>query len=101
MHSKALSPNSNDHKFARRSQIAGIYAASSIILQYQYKTRSVSGSVCVQTPPPLTGRRASIFIMAENATFLSVCADESQAGNPIGSALVHVIEKISWSYLDI
>ncbi len=26
--------------------------------------------------------------MAENATFLSVCAGESQAGNPIGSALV-------------
>ena len=31
-----------------------------------------------------------IFMMAENATFLSVCAGESQAGNPIGSALVYI-----------
>ena len=30
----------------------------------------------------------SLFMVAENATFLSVCAGESLAGNPIGTALV-------------
>ena len=37
-------------------------------------------------------------MMTENATFLSVCAGESQAGHPIGSALVF---QISHHNLDV
>ncbi len=33
----------------------------------------------------------ALLMMAENATFPSVCAGESQSGNPIGSALVGLI----------
>ena len=65
-----------------------------------YKTRNVCMFVCVLSPlafrdrsaPNLAGKSGIgtdilNLMMAGNATFVSVCADESQAGNPIGSAL--------------
>ncbi len=39
------------------------------------------------------------LIMAQNATLLSVWGVESQAGNPIGSELVHIIYKYDTIYI--
>ena len=38
---------------------------------------------------------SAVLWMAGLAAFLSVCAGESQAGNPIGSALVFLISRNS------
>ena len=48
----------------------------------------------VRAEPMVSRHRGAIalLMMAENAIFPSVCAGESQSGNPIGSALVVKIE---------
>ncbi len=45
-----------------------------------------------KTPRGTLLRNLRQSLVARNATFLSVCAGESQAGNPIGSALVLIIQ---------
>ena len=64
--------------------------------QSYYEGRNVSVCVfvlcCLQAGGHQTRQEgqswAQMSLMAGNATFLSVCAVESPAGNPIGSALV-------------
>ncbi len=56
----------------------------------------VCPSVCLSVPHLLrcllTDIGASaLLLIAKNAPFCSVCAGESQAGNPIGSALVLIV----------